>query len=74
MKIKILKDFEIYHDGINLTYYKQGDEVDLTIAQADKLIELEVAEPIVEKMKTPVVENKAAEPVKAIRATKKKKK
>ena len=72
MKVKILTNYKICHDGINPTQYIEGDTLEVIKPHAERLIELGVAEVAIEKAASPVVENKAADPVKVTKRKKKK--
>jgi len=62
MKIKILEDITICHNGIDPTKYHKGDVADITPARAERLIYIGAAK--LYKQATPVVENKALKPIK----------
>jgi len=43
MKIRVLRDFEIAHDGNNIVRYSEGDTHTLPLAHAQRLLECKAA-------------------------------
>lgn len=63
MKIRMVKDFSIAHDGINVTHYEEGAELDIDEPKAKRLLECGAACEVTRKAVNPVMENKAANPI-----------
>lgn len=60
-KVRFLKDYAVAWDGINATYYKQGDECEIDASKLEKLVDAGVVELSVKKIKEPSVK-KVVEP------------
>jgi len=61
MEIKILTDYSIAFDGIEISNLKEGDIIDLNEVNAQKILDRGIGELVT---KSPVKENKADAPVK----------
>lgn len=54
-KVTILEDYAIAYDGVNVTYYTKGEEVEVNKEQLEKLVNCGVVELKVQKVIEPEI-------------------